>query len=58
MTIYFPEIAAPIKYEGPKTDNLLAFRYYDPERIVGGKTMADHLRFAVAYWHTFMGNRT
>ena len=55
MTIYFPEIAAPIKYEGPKTDNLLAFRYYDPERIVGGKTMADHLRFAVAYWHTFMG---
>lgn len=42
-----------IKYEGPKSDNPLAFRYYNPDEVVDGKTMKDHLRFAVAYWHTF-----
>lgn len=41
-----------IGYEGPNTDNPLAFRYYNPEELVGGKTMRDHLRFACAYWHT------
>jgi len=42
-----------IAYEGPKTDNPLAFRYYNPNEMVNGKSMKDHLRFAVAYWHTF-----
>ncbi len=42
-----------IAYEGPKSDNPLAFRYYNPDEVINGKTMKDHLRFAVAYWHTF-----
>jgi xylose isomerase len=49
---YFPGIGR-IKYEGPRSDNPLAFKYYDPEKIVGAKKMKDHLRFAVAYWHSF-----
>lgn len=44
-----------IAYEGPETDNPLAFRWYDENRTVGGKTMKEHLRFAIAYWHTFCG---
>lgn len=44
-----------IKFEGPDSRNPLAFKWYDENRIVGGKTMKDHLRFAVAYWHTFCG---
>lgn len=55
MSAYFDGIA-PIKYEGPETDNPLAFRYYDPGREVMGKTMADHLRASVCYWHTFCWN--
>jgi len=42
-----------IAYEGPETENPLAFRYYDKDRTVLGKRMEDHLRFAVCYWHTF-----
>lgn len=45
-----------IPYEGPKTDNPLAYRWYDANKVVAGKTMKDHLRFAVAYWHSFVGN--
>ena len=45
-----------IKYEGPQTDNPLAYRWYDENKIVAGKTLKDHLRFAVAYWHSFVGN--
>jgi len=45
-----------IKYEGPETDNPLAFRWYDENREVGGKTMKEHLRYAVAYWHSFCGS--
>lgn len=45
-----------IKYEGPQTDNPLAFRWYDENKVVAGKTMKDHLRFACAYWHSFVGN--
>ncbi|MHB9151225.1 MAG: xylose isomerase [Spirochaetales bacterium] len=52
---YFPGIGR-IAYEGPKSDNPLAFKYYDAERLVGGKTMREHLRFAVAYWHSFCGD--
>ena len=50
----FPGIAK-IRYEGPATKNMLAFRHYDPDALVEGKTMRDHLRFAVSYWHTFRG---
>ena len=49
---YFADIA-PIAYEGPDSDNPLAFRHYNPSEVLGGKTMAEHLRFAVAYWHSF-----
>ena len=46
----------PIKYEGLESDNPLAFRWYDPNRLVAGKTMQQHLKFACAYWHSFNGN--
>lgn len=42
-----------IRYEGPDSTNPLAFRHYDPDEIVLGKRMEEHLRFAVAYWHSF-----
>ena len=45
-----------IKYEGKESDNPLAFRWYDENKIVAGKKMKDHLRFACAYWHSFCGN--
>ncbi|MBC2845551.1 xylose isomerase [Winogradskyella flava] len=44
-----------IKFEGKESDNPLAFKYYNPEQIVAGKTMREHFKFAVAYWHTFCG---
>ena len=52
---YFPEIKEPVRFEGPDGRHPLAFRYYDASRKVAGKTMRQHLRFAVAYWHTFRG---
>ena len=52
---YFPEVKTRVKYEGPKSDNPLAFKYYNPRKKVGGKTMEQHLKFAVCYWHTFKG---
>ncbi len=51
----FPGVGK-ILFEGLSSDNPLAFRYYDAERVIGDKTMAEHLRFAVAYWHSFTGN--
>lgn len=51
-TEYFPGIGQ-IRHEGPDSDNPLAFKTYDRERRVAGKTMEEHLRFAVCYWHTF-----
>ncbi|MCC6288337.1 MAG: xylose isomerase [Chitinophagaceae bacterium] len=51
---YFPGIGK-IKYEGPQSDNPLAYKWYDENRVVAGKSMKDHFRFAVAYWHTFCG---
>ena len=45
-----------IKYEGKESDNPLAFRWYDENKIVAGKTMKEHLRFASAYWHSFCGD--
>ena len=49
---YFPGIGR-IPYEGIGSDNPLAFKHYDADKLVGGKTMREHLRFAVCYWHTF-----
>jgi xylose isomerase len=50
---YFPGIQQ-IKYEGRESDNPLAFKYYDENKVVAGKSMKDHFRFAVAYWHSFV----
>lgn len=52
--MYFPEIGK-IGFEGPQSDNPLAFRYYDENRVIGGKTMKEHFKFAIAYWHSFCG---
>lgn len=52
---YFKNIGV-IGYEGPESRNPLAFRWYNPEQVVAGKTMKDWLRFAGAYWHSFCGN--
>ncbi|MDA3892136.1 MAG: xylose isomerase [Salinivirgaceae bacterium] len=54
MDKYFKGINK-IQFEGVESKNPLAFRYYDENRVIGGKTMKDHMRFAVAYWHTFCG---
>lgn len=55
MSTFFSGIE-PVKYEGPSSDNPLAFRHYDAERVVLGKPLKDHLRFAVCYWHNFCWN--
>jgi xylose isomerase len=49
---YFADVE-PIKFEGLESTNPLAYRYYDKDRVVMGKTMAEHLRMAVCYWHSF-----
>ncbi|WP_026475377.1 xylose isomerase [Alkaliflexus imshenetskii] len=51
---YFPGIGE-IKYEGRDSKNPMAFKWYNPEQVIAGKTMKEHLRFAVSYWHTFCG---
>ena len=51
---YFPEIAK-IQYEGPKSRNPLAFRWYNASEVIAGKTMKAHLRFSIVYWHTMRG---
>ncbi len=50
---FFPTVTAPIPYLGPDSDEPLAFRWYDADRVLGEATMAEHLRCAVAYWHSF-----
>ena len=50
----FPDIQT-IPYEGPSSKNPLAFKHYNPDELVDGKTMREHLRFSVVYWHTFRG---
>ena len=47
-----------INYEGPESKNPLAFKYYDKDRVIGGKTMAEHLRFSMCYWHTLCADGT
>ncbi|MFB9056611.1 xylose isomerase [Mariniflexile ostreae] len=51
---YFKGIG-DIKFEGKESDNPLAFKYYNPDQVVAGKTMRDHFKFSIAYWHTFCG---
>lgn len=54
MTEYFPKVQK-IQYEGPDSKNPLAFKHYNPKEKVLGKSMEQHLRFAVCYWHSFKG---
>lgn len=54
METYFKNISK-IQFEGKDSDNPLAFKYYNPEQVVAGKTMREHFKFAIAYWHTFCG---
>ncbi|MBI9105303.1 MAG: xylose isomerase [Spirochaetales bacterium] len=54
---FFPGIAK-IKYEGPGSDNPLAFKFYNENKIVSGKSMKAHLKFGIAYWHSFCGDGT
>src|SRR5688572_6455360 len=49
----FFELDKPISYEGPSSRKALAYQWYNPEHKVMGKTLAEHLRFAVCYWHSF-----
>jgi len=49
---YFPFVKA-VEYEGPESDNPLAFKFYNANKKLGDKTLQEHLRFAVCYWHTF-----
>jgi xylose isomerase len=52
---FFPKVEQQIPFEGKDSKNPLSFKYYDKQGRVGTKTMGEHLRFSVAYWHTFMG---
>ncbi|QHQ36028.1 xylose isomerase [Algicella marina] len=54
MTTGFFGDITPIQYEGPDSTNELAYRHYNPEEVVLGKTLKEHLRFAVAYWHSLV----
>ncbi len=56
MSNYFTKVQKPIPYEGKDSKNTLAFKYYNKDQKVGDKTMAEHLRFSVAFWHTMLGN--
>ena len=51
---HFPRIRT-IAYEGPQSANALAFRHYDPDEVIDGRTLSAHLRFSIAYWHSFRG---
>lgn len=57
MKQFYPDIPK-IKYEGSQTKNQLAFRYYNPEEVIAGKTMREHMRFAMSYWHTMVAEGT
>ncbi len=55
MNEFFRDISK-IKYEGEDSANSFSFKYYNPDKIIGNKKMEEHLRFSVAYWHTFTGD--
>jgi xylose isomerase len=52
---YFPEVSK-IRFEGPSSQNPLSYKYYNPDEVVAGKRMEDHLRFSIAYWHTLVAD--
>ncbi len=52
-TMHFFETTAPVAYGGPEAKRPLAFQWYDKDRVVRGRRLEDHLRFAVCYWHSF-----
>ena len=51
---HFPKIGK-IAYEGPHSANALAFKHYNPSEVVDGRTLKEHMRFSIAYWHAFRG---
>ena len=57
MKNFFPNIPL-VKYEGKDSANPMAFRYYNPEEEIAGKTMREHLKFAMSYWHTLCAEGT
>ena len=57
MTEFYPNVPK-IRYEGKDTKNPFAFRYYNPDEVLAGKTMREHLRFAMSYWHTMVAEGT
>jgi xylose isomerase len=52
--VHFPKIPA-IAFEGPKSENPLSFKHYNPDEVIDGKSLKEHLRFSIAYWHSFRG---
>lgn len=57
MAEFYPNVPK-IRYEGKDTKNPMAFRYYNPEEVINGKTMREHLRFGMSYWHTMVSEGT
>ena len=57
MKEFFPSIPK-VRYEGKNTTNPFAFRHYNPDEVIMGKKMRDHLKFAMAYWHTMCAEGT
>jgi len=56
MKSHTEHFAVPtIAYAGPRSDAPLAFKHYDPAEVIDGKTLKEHLRFSIAYWHAFRG---
>ena len=51
----FPEVTDRVPFEGPDSRNPLAFKHYNADEVIEGKSMREHLRFSVVYWHTFRG---
>ncbi|MCI4667941.1 MAG: xylose isomerase [Bacteroidia bacterium] len=51
---YFPQVSS-VSFEGHSSSNPFAYKFYDPARVIAGKSMKDHFKFAVAYWHSFCG---
>ena len=51
---HFPKIPT-IRYEGPRSENAPSFKHYNPDEVVDGQTMKEHMRFSIAYWHAFRG---
>ncbi len=54
LNSHFPKIGK-IRYEGPRSANALSFKHYNPSEVIDGRTLKDHMRFSIAYWHAFRG---